>query len=109
MPARAFIDSDLTIVLTVNVILDESKCPRGHLLILILIRQHNGYLLMLSKCPRGHLLILIRCTPAVSIETAHWSKCPRGHLLILILLFRFVLQNTAGRSKCPRGHLLILI
>jgi len=108
MPARAFVDSDGYIECA-----DDghggSKCPRGHLLILILIRQHNGYLLMLSKCPRGHLLILIRCTPAVSIETAHWSKCPRGHLLILILLFRFVLQNTAGRSKCPRGHLLILI
>jgi len=36
-----------------------------------------------SKCPRGHLLILMITMPAETIG-AILSKCPRGHLLILI-------------------------
>jgi len=58
MPARAFIDSDLYAVL-LDGRLSSSKCPRGHLLILIYERGCQPVPEAGSKCPRGHLLILM--------------------------------------------------
>jgi len=66
MPARAFIDSDEA-VKGVLVDVERSKCPRGHLLILMFEKDNNcEYFSALSKCPRGHLLILMPKNPRES-------------------------------------------
>ena len=82
MPARAFVDSDPTNIF-VRWAVNKSKCPRGHLLILIQITMMWGQVFGLSKCPRGHLLILMHLLmPGKNYLSP--SKCPRGHLLILM-------------------------
>jgi len=76
-------------------------------LILIQITMMWGQVFGLSKCPRGHLLILMHCRLSVH-QDCFWSKCPRGHLLILMHLL-MPGKNYLSPSKCPRGHLLILM
>ncbi len=58
MPARAFVDSDVT-AFEPNAPVDGSKCPQGHLLILIEGATGETIPGTASKCPQGHLLILI--------------------------------------------------
>jgi len=60
MPARAFVDSDKLWFTVKRDRGDASKCPQGHLLILINeVLPHFGNPPGESKCPQGHLLILI--------------------------------------------------
>ena len=107
MPARAFVDSDLALFGVGYNAAVGSKCPRGHLLTLILCLPWWYFsILSASKCPRGHLLILIFGTGCR--RRLRWSKCPRGHLLILIIHNQERWGGT-DPSKCPRGHLLILM
>ncbi len=83
MPARAFVDSDYAKEIDDDWILNKSKCPQGHLLILMKVQLHATSAEFASKCPQGHLLILMEniCKLALAVLA---SKCPQGHLLILI-------------------------
>jgi len=59
MPARAFVDSDF-IARQPHRGSAPSKCPQGHLLILIFEMEKSETIASLaSKCPQGHLLILM--------------------------------------------------
>jgi len=59
MPARAFVDSDNSQSYLYDSSIYKSKCPRGHLLILMRKSLSRDWGAVMSKCPRGHLLILI--------------------------------------------------
>jgi len=86
MPARAFVDSDASL-------------------------GGGTYGAFESKCPQGHLLILIDKLAEKLDDHDKASKCPRGHLLILIYMVKYdeLIEAAGGMSKCPRGHLLILM
>jgi len=108
MPARAFIDSDLPPRAHYQT-RQRLNAREGIYWFWYSYLRFLPFWLSLSKCPRGHLLILIAYAEGRNNWTQRVGLNAREGIYWFWSFIFCVTETSICKSKCPRGHLLILI